>query len=236
MADDKIVETSINFTSASLTSYALDKFIAPKLSTLSVCGAIELPEQPNFGAALRVNSMLFLGAAAPATILMQTFVNRVEFAGAEYNAARNSLIEYVSLLGERRLTPYFQAVAHFENCIFHLYLAVLCNRQLLALVGEPSFFKPGDKSAYDRLRILFNRVKHFDEDIDTLEPTSTDMLLRPLWLTNDGLECKQGVLSFAEFLELIIAAFDDAKYFAVELPQQIQQRRKAETEAEASNR
>jgi hypothetical protein len=214
------VTATAKITGANLSDYALEKYFAPKLSDLDVCGAQALPEMEQLGATLQLNIIFTLPLPDFAAVLVQNFVGRFEVAIEEYSAARLELNRYiVGLPTTRSIRAYERSVGHFENCLFHLYLSILSINRLLELIDAGRLFELCDGSPYDRLRELFNRVKHFDEDITTGQSEP----LRPIWITNDGLECARASLRFSELFDLIKDQYDSAKWLAIDLPKKVAQ-------------
>jgi hypothetical protein len=188
MKENKRLELKAHLTSGNLTHYALDTFMAPKLSELTACGAAILPDYPDYGAAFRLNRIFVMGGVNPnVATLLENFISRLEFAASEYRFGREKLIEYIDSHPNRKLAPYYQSVFRFEDCVFHLYAVVCVINRLGAILGGVPLFVRKDGSKYDRLRLLFNRVKHFDEDFDRTASVAAQAPLKPLWITNIGL-------------------------------------------------
>ena len=156
-------------------------------------------------------------------VLVMIFISRLETAISEYNQARKFLQNYTDALpGNHLLEAHRRALAHFENCILQLHVAIV---SLAALGGgtDPRKAKPGlkqlygkeDNSDYDRLRVLSNSIKHFDEDIVKAVKGSDSVRIAPVWITNDGFECSKGArVSFAEIEEIFRIQAKDAKSFS----------------------
>jgi hypothetical protein len=199
-------------------SFALDTLWAPKLSLLTSCGAPEVASLPNYGGSLRLNQ-LFSSAKykEPVKVLLSNFVGRLSTAVEEYRAGRDHLLSYVAALPQHdRLRDHRRAVSHFESCILHGYTAIVC----LAGVGrilqiDQRIFVHGDGSDYDRLRLLNNRIKHFDEDVeDAARAGTTSIPVAPVWITNDALESTAAVLRFCELAEILQVQSKDAEAFS----------------------
>ena len=216
-----------------LSAYALDNFIAPKLSLLNVCNAPDVAELPNYHGSLVLNQMLFSIYAEPVKVLLLNFVRRLDAAIGEYRSGRDYLMQYLSTLPDHReLDKHNRALAHFEDCIINGYIAIVCLNGLgthfrRSDPSAPAVFIPGDGSDYDRLRKLNNRIKHFDEDVEkAVASGSAATPLAPVWITNDGLEASTASLSFIELADILTAQAKDAKSFSEEIFTEVAERRK----------
>ncbi len=199
----------------------LDDLTAPKLSLLNSCGAPDVPELPNYHGSLMLNQTFGPGKyAEPAKVLLLNFVRRLRWATEEYRSGRANLKEYISALPQHELGYFNRALAHFEDCVLNANVAIACLNGLGTCLRSadpsvPSVFNVGDGSDYDRLRLLSNRIKHFDEDIiDAARSESVNMPVAPIWITNDGLEARSASLRFAELADILTAQASDAKAFA----------------------
>jgi hypothetical protein len=120
------------------SAYALDKFIAPKLSLLNVCNAPDVPELPNYHGSLVLNQALFSIYADPVNVLLLNFVRRLRLAIGEYRSGREFLVQYVSKLPDHReLGNYNTALAHFEVCPGVKFMIGLGHSFLLSGLSTP---------------------------------------------------------------------------------------------------
>lgn len=71
-------------------------------------------------------------------------------------------------------------------------------------------FEPNDGSVLQRLCLLYNRSKHVNHAINAGQLAADSTL--PVWLTNDGLRCVDGHLTFEEMAEILeeLAWWSDA--------------------------
>jgi hypothetical protein len=83
------------------SAYALDNFIAPKLSLLNVCNAPDVPELPNNYGSLVLNQALFTIYTDPVKVLLLNFIRRLRSAIGEYRSGREHLVQYVSKLPDQ---------------------------------------------------------------------------------------------------------------------------------------
>jgi hypothetical protein len=175
-----------------LSNYALDHFVAPKLSSLTTCGmpGIEFPVVPF--AAVILNQIFVRPLGQTQIRLLTNTLRWIDGAFASYVAARTNLIAYTSI-SRGSLSDYYRAVLHIEQCIaatHHSEALVSTAYRLLGSIDRPR------SDATERLRKLYNDSKHVDERIEKGE--LLDDATFPIWLTNHGIESKDRTLSFAE--------------------------------------
>jgi hypothetical protein len=186
-----------------LSNYALDTFLAPKLSQLGK------PELQPLGAAsasaetwVRAFALETMMRVRPDAINRQyifNFLRRAEAGCIEYEEARCSLVEYTTGGDRNAVSKYFRALRHFESCLSSTYQAFMVGRELL---GKNRLFKKGDGSTLDRLNRLYNRAKHSEKAIASgqIPPEGTV----PVWIRNDALECTDGSIRFSELRDLLL--------------------------------
>jgi hypothetical protein len=188
-------------TGGRLSNYALDKFVAPKMSELTECSIRDMSNyssQSVHWLSNFVSNSIFGPRVEPKPMQYAFFfLRRVEAAFREYDSARCALYDYLS--GEReRVSVYFKALFHFETCIAQIWQAY---DQTMSFwkreTGEKNkIFEPGDGSVYERLNKLYNDSRHA---VDNIPEDSTV----PVWLTNTGIEAKENSISFAELADLL---------------------------------
>jgi hypothetical protein len=73
-----------------------------------------------------------------------------------------------------------------------------------------ALFKKGDGTTLQRLNLLYNRSKHLPKAINSDQIGHGSTLA--VWLTNDGLRCLDGHLTFEELAEILeeLARWSDA--------------------------
>lgn len=223
----------LRFDPDALGDTARDNFIAAKISKLRYCGAPDISgnKKAILPAFIR-NHRLALTLKNESRRLVFNFIRKVEIAFDEYCAARDALIEYLTQR-DQRVTFYFKSLAHFENCIEHLYQAAMLFN---AILGKNQFEK-NDGSVLDRLNKAYNQFKHLDsycelsqfkgqgsfqtlvryqnENASMERNAIGDLSATPLWITNDGLECKTCVISFRELSEKIMDYYEEAEACAI---------------------
>ena len=191
--------TVINLSgSARLSDYTLDIFIAPKLSKLTECNAPDLSDLTdqwldNF----ILNNFLNLNLPDKEKAYLLNFFRRVEAAFYEYNKARNALTEYITT-DRNRISPYFQALNHFETLFAQLYQAYL----LLKSATKLKLFKKDDNSELDRVNKIYNVSKHMYERIENGKLPEKGTCA--IWITNNGIECNNAAITFVELKDILI--------------------------------
>lgn len=168
------------------TRSAVELFISARAAAVTVCNASDvLAKEPesahwlsNFGLAAIYNDF----PPEPMRPFAINFIRRIYLAFIEYDLGRKALLSLVKN-GNGRWTPYFVALTHFELTISQLYVALDSIRKL----SGHNFFKAGDGSFEECLNRIYNAAKH--------ELAGNEV---PVWLTNDGMECKDAKLTFEE--------------------------------------
>jgi hypothetical protein len=212
-----------------------DRLIAPHFSQLTA------PKIPDIsGERKYVLSAFILNAKLAVSIpngLRQhvfNFIRKSEDAFDEYAEAGRRLKQHVAAKNQT-VSPYFAALRHFEHCLGHLYEAVLCVNGL-RLPGHEKQFDKADGSVLDRVFVLHNHVKHMDtkfrqgkyhdEQSFTLFATGgpnsrvladsdiPDVASVPIWLTNNGLECRAAALTYRELADEILGFHSEAAEIA----------------------
>lgn len=209
------------------SSYILDEFLSTKLSQLNHCDAPYVEKLPNYISALRFNqSLSTIKYKNNVWIFIFSFIIKLSESIYEYRQGRESLLEYVaSLPSHKKLHAQERALMHFENSILRLNISILSLNGLLKSLGlsNPAF-AAGDRSDYDRVRRISNRIKHFDEDVERAVERGTPIPLKAVWLTNDGLESTDGSITFTEIAAIFQAQAEDARQFAEEVPRKAMER------------
>ena len=156
--------------SLSITQFSdhiLENLVAPNLPHLTKCGAPDFPSLPHFWGSLFLNRAITPEVWGSAQgILLSTFIARLESAVEDYRAGREQLMVYVSDLPQHdELNAYRRALARFESCILRGHIAFCSLKRLGTLINAASLYENNDGSDYDRIRLINNRIKHFDEDV-----------------------------------------------------------------------
>ncbi|WP_200291384.1 hypothetical protein [Rhodospirillum rubrum] len=174
-------------------SCVLDGFGAPQLSKLTECGAPEMENAENYLKSFVLNGLFRAKHSKKINKFILMFGRRADNAVKEYREGRDFLLSYVQRLpqGNDHFLQAFCAVTHFEQCIGSAYMACTFQRCLMSLLEEMFQIDKCDanKDVEDRLKDIWNRAKHFDEDIAG-DKIAND-LIAPVWLTNTGISATE---------------------------------------------
>jgi hypothetical protein len=211
---------------------AKDSFIAAKISSLTLCGAEDISGSRKYLLnAFILNTTLAASLKNESRQLLFSFIRKTENAFNEYCFARANLIDYLKT-ADKTVTSYFQSLAHFENCIMHLYQA---SNHFSAILGK-KIFEKGDGSFFERLNSIYNQVKHIEAypELRTFSGMGSfesfikyqnefasmtrqevgDLATTPTWITNDGIESKAATISFPELSGQIMEYYEEAAAIA----------------------
>lgn len=175
-----------------LTSAGLDTFVSQGLSALTNCSVQSLdadfPKRAtwinDFVMRRKFHDHVRDERAALAFVLLR----RAEAAIDEWELACSVVKGKL-----RSAYVYFKALRHFESCISNLWQGLEFARRSLAM----KIFEPGDGSAYERLKQVYNTSRHFDP---AKLPAGN---LHAVWLTNSGMRTETHEISFAEIREAL---------------------------------
>jgi len=182
-----------------LTDYAKDKFVAPYLSKLTQCNAIDMtgynPNYQHWVGNFILNTMLRVKIDDRSRAFRIMLLRRAEMSFHEHENGRLALQAYISNL--EAIHFYLGAIFHFENFLSQSWqaYAILCK------MANQTVFSKRDGSLLQRLNELYGRSKHPETAINSGQlPKHATM---PVWINNDGL-CADGVqLSFEEMAEIL---------------------------------
>ena len=182
---------------------------------LTECSAPPLDDPPNYLGSFILNGIFTMDYPDPLGRLALIFGRRVIHAIREYSIARELLSAYVAKL-ERTNSHFLQAMrstTHFESCVGSAYQACALLGRISELVAEPA---PEDERE-GRLRKIWNRSKHFDEDVIDPKISSAE-ITAPVWVTNQGISSTTASISFNELQSVLIDLRDALKFLAEDLP------------------
>ena len=196
------------------SNYYLDKF-APKLSLVSECNASIVPSLPNYEGSLRINNSIIMTIYSEAQmVLIAHFIIRLRFSIENYVLARDNLKEYIGSLPDPQLSSYTRSIVYFETCVLQAHVSMQCLAKFEKITyGHSSVDITGDESVNGRLRLMSNRIKHFDQDIKASRGEGGTSLA-PIWISNDGLESAKADVGFRELADLLIDCSETAKQLA----------------------
>ncbi len=185
-----------------LSSYSIDKFIAPNASLLT--GAIIL-DMSDFDAQSEhwvenyvLNSMLRAAWELPINSYVYNYLRRAIGAFREHGFARTETLLFIET-DQQSSKKYTLALFHWEIFLgqsWHAYKTL----QTCFLNGAKLYAK-GENSALERLNKLYNQMKHFESRIKNAQ--IPEGATTPVWITNVGLESSDTRLTFTETKEIL---------------------------------
>lgn len=212
-----------------------DRLIAPKISQLESPQIPDISEKRTYPLnAFIFNFDLSMVVSNKNRQLLFNIIRKIGDAFDEYCFGTISLKNYVES-DRKSITPYFAAVRHFEHCLAHIYQAVLCMNRFAKDYSEEKQFEKDDGSVLDRISTIHNEVKHMDnkfensstcdemsyitfsKEINNFEATNTSSI--PMWLTEQGIECQKGSVSYVELSQEILELLDQAKKLSSTKPE-----------------
>jgi hypothetical protein len=188
--------------------HVLHKHLAPGISAFTSAIIPDMsthdPESGYWVANHFLNSAVGTGGyQPPVDALAACLMRRAEGSFAEHAAARTATADFLRP-GGRSGSGYFAAVRHWDYFLSEAWQAHALLIKLIQVVTDaPDFkaFQRDDGSVEQRLNLLYNASKHLEKRIaagqilpDTVSPT---------WLSNRGLECTDGFLSWEETAEVL---------------------------------
>jgi hypothetical protein len=178
------------------TNYLLDHFVAHKLSELTACSALELPEEAKWLNTFILKTIFQFSITPKARAYLFNFLRRAEGASAAYREARRLLLEH---LGTPRnvVSPYFLSLTQFKICVFQCYQGY----ELLARATGQQLYEPGQGTTEEKLQIVYVDSKHMDRMINS--DKLPDPATSGIWITNPGIESSRGAISFQELHDLL---------------------------------
>ena len=202
----------------------LDKYVAPELSSLTVCSAPPIDEPPKHFVTMMLNHISnVVGVRDELLPHAAVFLRRVWVAVDEYRSGREGLQQYVADLPRtnKQTMLFLSALSHFDHCIINGYVAQVTLERLFkhATSGKTfSDFQRGDGSVLDRVRELYDSVRHFDDRVVAGKPSEHPA---PMWITNDGLKCRPRgsgkppvTVTFSELVEFLDSLSENARIIA----------------------
>lgn len=182
-----------------LTNYAKDKFVAPELSKLTECNAIDMsgynPNHQHWVGNFILNTMLRVNMDDRSRAFRIMLLRRVEMSFYEHENGRLALQAYINNPDEIHL--YLRAIFHFENFLGQSWQAYAILRKM----ANQDVFSKGDGSVIQRINELWGRSKHPDTAINSGQLTKHATM--PVWISNYGL-CAEGTqLSYEEMAEIL---------------------------------
>lgn len=220
-----------------LAAFIVNGIGAPQLSKLTECGAVELDEPKNYLGSFVLNNVFTIQYPDSIRRLTFMFGRRADNAVREYRAGRQLLLSYIERLpqGNNHFLVALRATTHFEHCVGSACQAIALLNRLIQVTNAQDYSDPSDKDDCElRLKRIWNRAKHFDEDLVGPKMSAQD-ITSPVWLTNTGLSAETATVTWAELHRVLTELQDTLKFFAEELPNKIVERKKTEGQAKIND-
>lgn len=208
---------------ARYAAFLINGFGAPRLSELTECGAPEMEEPKNYLRLFVLNNLFAVQYPDPMKRLTLMFGRRADNAVREYRTGRELLLSYLQRLpqGNDHFLVALRAVTHFEHCIASACQAVALFERLANVANAHDHSAPPDSRDRERrLKLIWNRAKHFDEDIISPNMAAED-ITAPVWLTNTGISAETATLTWLEMHTLLTEQQEVLKFFAEDLPRKV---------------
>lgn len=211
-------------------SDVLERFIAPGVADFTMADIPDMsaydPQSPYWVDNYFLNSVLRAAYELPVGAHVQHYLRRAVAAFAEHARAREATLGFLDADDESP-TLYSQALLHWEYFLgqsWHAYLLLLQVVRLLSDDQELNIYERGDGSVEQRLNLLYNAMKHTESRIETgqLPENATS----PVWLSNRGLECTDGYLTFNESADVLrfVAKWADILVDAQDVVKKVKER------------
>jgi hypothetical protein len=190
-----------------IASHLLERYFAPGISDFTTA---DIPDMSDHDAQSLtwvanhfLNSILRAAYHLPMGAHVQHYLRRSEAAFAEQALAREATLSFLET-GRQSPTSYSKALLHWEYFLGQSWHAHVLLRQVLRLLsGDPSLnvFERENGSVEQRLNLLYNAMKHTESRVDAgqLPENATS----PVWLSNRGLECTDGHMTFNETADIL---------------------------------
>ena len=192
---------------------------APHITELTECNIPGLEElkttSSNWVHSFIMNSFMAAKYPPPMHQYALVFLRKAESSFQEFYFARNSLSSYITtqiLHNDRpseQISQYFAMLHRFEVLISQIYQAYMVYEKFLILDDQKRLWSKGDGSVLEKINTLYNFIKHAEGKINN---TSTEPGYL-IWLTNSGVSCKQGDISFIEIAEALKDLAENATYY-----------------------
>jgi hypothetical protein len=220
---------------AQFRAFVMNVLGAPHLSELTECGALEIEEPKNYLGSFVLNNLHVLRYPDPMKRIILMFGRRADNAVWEHRAGRELLLSYIQRLSQGNNNHFLvalRAATHFEHCIGSVCQADALFGRLLDLVdGRDPSEPPNSRDCERRLKLIWNRAKHFDEDLSS--KMAAEDITAPVWLSNTGISAVPATITWVELHIVLTEQQEALKYFAEGLPNKIVEMRKAEEQANA---
>jgi len=201
----------------------------PGLPEIKDCEVKELPVLPTFLDEAIMNYIRGIKNPDDAVARLDLVILKHTLAAAEsYTFGRTQLVRFIGKLyaGTHDLLTYLSAVRNFENCVGAIWKASEAfNRMEHKALGQKiahlTLYTRGEGSDLERLSAVNNAAKHFDE-------LRAARAAAHVWISEKGIECAEGLVTFDELFDNIVALSEVNRQIFVEIPKEAMQRSKLE--------
>lgn len=131
------------------------------------------------------------------------------------------------------MTSPLRATIHFEHCIGSASQAVALLENLISVANARETSDPPASNGRERrLKQIWNRAKHFDEDI--MPPRmAPENITAPVWLTNTGISSQKATVTWMELYNALAEQQRTLKFLGEDLPHKVVELRKRAEQAKA---
>ena len=175
-----------------LSNYALDNFVAPDLSKLTICGAPALAHD-----AVSMNNAvlnLIFTSSWPDNVRTYFFnyIRRVSHSFYEYSMGRAALLDYIDVPEARgnKVTGILRSMTHFEQVIIGAGIAVETLARYMAASRSKqnkATLKEVTKEMFANTAMPLSKFERAYNDVKHLG-SQRGLKYCPLWITNAGIE------------------------------------------------
>lgn len=214
----------------------LDEYVSP---LISMAKDIELPDPPDcpnyFGSYFINHVVVGVRYNLPIRYLFGIFIKRVSFSCVEYKNAFNSFNEYRKICDDRKtnsnISGYIKFLFYLESSIVHLSIAVITMDRVNKYYDLSTLFSEEKNSDLIKLKKIYNRIKHYDEDIYSSKENEMESIpATPIWIDNNEISCQTARLSLSDYVEVINSSIEHSKHISEEIPELIVKKRKEKNE------
>lgn len=185
----------------------VDRFLAPGVSTFTICDAPDITE--NHLQATHWLTNHFLNSLLRSHYkdrFRQYAINqllRAQTSFRDYHEARALTLEYLRAGSPDNpaTRTYFKAITKWESCFLNFQIFVDVMNWMKKELKDELVFKNGDGSPEQRAYLVANSIKHWGADIAANRHAPDDTI--PMWLTNAGLSTRLTIVTYAELAGLM---------------------------------
>jgi hypothetical protein len=213
-----MVQSDARSSGGSFSDYAIDTFFFPEMSSIKACRIPEIKEEDDIYTSFVLSTIFQTPLSTRPKTLFAELIRRSETSVRSFNQGRSNLVEFLNARAQKKtgLKHYLRSLECFEQCVVSTELGGRAVTNLLKLTGKqsPYGFETNDRSFNERLRCIYNAIKHYD---GPSTDEGDERILAPVWITDTGLkEGKSGIsfeIAFEEMLDRVSELHENAKFF-----------------------